>query len=83
MDTLGSIHPSLVWSGNIWIRKAGYTPQDNQADFRLISPLPTILVNVPNILVVLKFILSDFSVVWGVLSVTESARKNVGGDCES
>ncbi len=53
---------------------AGYTPQDNRADFEPISPLPTILGNVPIILVVL-----DFPVVWGVLRVTESARKNVGG----
>ncbi len=28
---------------------------------------------------VLKIILSDLPVVWGVLRVTESARKNVGG----
>ncbi len=34
--------------------------------------------NVPIILVDLKIILSDFSVVWGVLRVTESARKNIG-----
>ncbi len=47
---------------------AGYTPRDNQADFGLISPFPTILGNVPIILVVLKIILSDFPVVWGVLS---------------
>ncbi len=58
---------------------AGYTPQDNRADFWPISPLPTILGNVPIILVDLKIILSDFPVVWGVLRVTESARKNVGG----
>ncbi len=37
---------------------AGYTPQDNRADFGRISPLPTILGNVPIILVVLKIILS-------------------------
>ncbi len=43
----------------------------------LISPLPTILGNVPIILVVLKIILSDFPVVCGVLRVTESARKNM------
>ncbi len=54
---------------------AGYTPQDNRADFGLISPLLTILGNVPIILVDLKIILSDFHVVWGVLRVTESARK--------
>ncbi len=35
--------------------------------------------SVPIILVDLKIILSDFSVVWGVLRVTESARKNVRG----
>ncbi len=57
---------------------AGYTPQDNRADFGPISPLPTILGNVPIILVVLKIILSDFPVVWGLLRVTESARTNVG-----
>ncbi len=33
---------------------AGYTPQDNRADFGPISPLPTILGNVPIILVLLK-----------------------------
>ncbi len=58
---------------------AGYTPQDNRADFGPISPLPTILGNVPINLVVLKIILSDFPVVWGVIRVTESAQKNVGG----
>ncbi len=42
---------------------AGYTPQDNRADLGPISPLPTILGNVPIILVDLKIILSDFSVV--------------------
>ncbi len=42
---------------------AGYTPQDNRADFGTISPLPPILGNVPIILVVLKSILSDFTVV--------------------
>ncbi len=57
---------------------AGYTPQDNRADFGPISPHPTIPGNVPIILVVLKIKLSDFPVVWGVLRVTESARKNVG-----
>ncbi len=41
---------------------AGYTPQDNRADFGPISPLPTILGNVP-IILVLKIILSDFPVV--------------------
>ncbi len=56
-----------------------YAPQDNRADFGPISPLPTILVNVQFSLVVLKIILSDFPVVWGVLRVTESARKNIGG----
>ncbi len=61
----------------IFIHYAGYTPQDNRADFGPISPLPTILGNVPIILVVLKIILSDFPEVWGVLRVTESARKNV------
>ncbi len=35
--------------------------------------------NVPIILVDLKIILSDFPVVWRVLRVTESARKNVEG----
>ncbi len=57
---------------------AGHTPQDNQADFGPISFLLTILGNVP-IILVLKMIFSDFPVVWGVLRVTESARKNVGG----
>ncbi len=52
---------------NCFIPNAGYTPQDNRADFGPISPLPTILGNVPIILVVLKIIFSDFSVVWGVL----------------
>ncbi len=56
-----------------------YTPQDYRADLGLISPLPTILDNAPIILVDLKIILLDFPVVWGVLRVTESARKNVGG----
>ncbi len=42
---------------------AGYTPQDNRADFGPISPLPTILGNIPIILVDLKIIFSDFSVV--------------------
>ncbi len=54
---------------------AGYTPQDNRGDFGPISPLPTILGNVSIILVVLKIILFDFPVVWGVLRVTDSARK--------
>ncbi len=58
---------------------AGYTPQDNRADFGLISPLATILGNVPIILVVIKMIFSNFSVVLGVLRVTKSTRKNVGG----
>ncbi len=56
---------------------AGYTPQDNRADFGPISPVPTILGNVPIILGVLKLILSDFSMMWGVSRVTESIRKNV------
>ena len=43
-----------------------------------ISPLPTILGNVPIILMVLQIILSDFPLVGGVLKVTEPARKNVG-----
>ncbi len=55
----------------------GYTPEDNQADLGPISPLPTILGNVPVILVDLKIILSDFSVVWGVLRVTEMAKKYI------
>ncbi len=42
---------------------AGYTPQDNRADFGPISPLPTILGNVSIILVDIKIILSDFPVV--------------------
>ncbi len=42
---------------------AGYTPQDNRTDVGPISPLPAILGNVPIILVDLKIILSDFSVV--------------------
>ncbi len=58
---------------------AGYTPQDNRADFGPISPLPTILGNVSIILVGLKIILSDFPVVWGVLRVSESAWKNIRG----
>ncbi len=45
------------------LSNAGCTPQDNRADFGPISPLPTILGNVPIILVVLKMILSDFPVV--------------------
>ncbi len=45
------------------LSNAGYTPQDNRADFGTISPLPTILDNVLIILVVLKIILSDFPVV--------------------
>ncbi len=49
----------------------------NRADFGPISPLLTILGNIPIILAVLKIIFSDFPVVWGVLRVTESARKNV------
>ncbi len=48
-------------------------------DFGPISPLPTILGNAPIISVDLKSILSDFPVVWGVLRLTESSRKNVGG----
>ncbi len=52
----------------------------NRADLGPSSPLPTILGNVPFILVDLKIILSDFPVVWGVLRVTESTRKNVGGE---
>ncbi len=39
---------------------AGYTPQDNRADFEPISPLLRILGNVPSILVDLKIIFSDF-----------------------
>ncbi len=40
---------------------AGYTPRDNRADLGQISPLlPTILGNVPIILVVLEIIFSDF-----------------------
>ncbi len=35
---------------------AGYTPQDNRADFGSIFPFPTILYNVPIILVDLKII---------------------------
>ncbi len=42
---------------------AGYTPQDNRADLGPFSPLLTFLGNVPIILVDLKIILSDFSVV--------------------
>ncbi len=61
------------------VANAGYTLQDNRANFGAISRLPTILGNVPIILVVLKTIFSDFPVVWGVLRVTESARKNVRG----
>ncbi len=53
---------------------AGYTLQDNRADFGTIAPLLTILGNVPIILVDLKIILSDFHVVWGVLRVKK--------DCE-
>ncbi len=45
------------------LSNAEYTPQDNWADFGPISPLPTILGNVPVILVVLNMILSDFPVV--------------------
>ncbi len=56
---------------------AGYTAQDNRADFGPISPVPTILGNVLIILGVLKLILSDFSMMWGVSRVTESIRKNV------
>ncbi len=56
-------------------RYAGYTPQDNRADFGLIFPLLTILGNLTIILVDLKIISSDFPVVWSVLRVTESARK--------
>ncbi len=59
---------------------AGYTAQDNRADFGPISSLPTILGNVPIILVVLKIILSDFPEVWGVVRVTESVQKNVKGE---
>ncbi len=59
---------------------AGYTPQDNQPDFGPISPLPTILGNVPIILVGLKIILSDFPEVWGVVRMTESVWKNVKGE---
>ncbi len=66
-------------TGYVNISASYYTPQDNRADFGPISPLPTILGYVPIILVVLKIILSDFPVVWGVLRVTESERKNVGG----
>ncbi len=39
--------------------EAGYT-QDNRADFGPISSFPTILGNVPILLVDLKIILSDF-----------------------
>ncbi len=42
---------------------AGYTTQDNQANFGPISPLLTILGNVLIILVDLKIIISDFPVV--------------------
>ncbi len=42
---------------------AGYTTQDNQTDFGPIYLLPTILGNVQIILVDLKIIFSDFSVV--------------------
>ncbi len=42
---------------------AGYTPQDNRADLGPISPLLTILGNVLIILVDLKIIFSDSSVV--------------------
>ncbi len=63
-------HKSVIWAAFEWtLHYAGYTPQDNRADFGPISPLPTILGNVLIILVVLKMILSDFPVVWGVLSV--------------
>ncbi len=61
----------LLW-GN-YSFNAGCTPQDN----RLILGwfLPFRQGNVLIILVDLKIILSDFPVVWGVLRVTESARK--------
>ncbi len=45
------------------LTNAGYKSQDNRADFGPISPLQTILGNVPIILVVLKIILSDVHVV--------------------
>ncbi len=58
---------------------AGYTPQDNQADFGPMSPLPTILGNVPIILVVLKISYEIFLWCEVLLRVTESAWKNVRG----
>jgi len=42
------------------VSNAGYTPQDNRADFGQISPLLTILGNVPIILMVLQIILRFF-----------------------
>ncbi len=53
----------IIWGTLICFSHAGYTPQDNRADFGPISPLPTILGNVLIILVVLKIVFSDFSVV--------------------
>ncbi len=65
---------------NYWVSSstyAGYTPQDNRADFGPISPLPTILGNVLIILVVLKIILSDFPVVWGVKRICSEERRRI------
>lgn len=51
------LHKALVCNN------AGYTPQDNRADnFGQISPLPTVLGNVPIISMVLQIILPDFPV---------------------
>ncbi len=62
---MSSSNTALNWHSIKYTKTpyAGYTPQDNQADFGLIYPLLTILGNVPIILVDLKFILSDFPVV--------------------
>ncbi len=81
-DAKSAPPPSSNLVNQLNYSNAGYTPQDNRADFGPISPLPTILGNyyrLSIILVVLKIIFSDFPVVWGVLRVTESAQKNVGG----
>ncbi len=55
--TVSSQNPGSSVLDEMQLSNAGYTPQDNRADFGTITPLPTILGNVLIILVALKIIL--------------------------
>ncbi len=58
---------------------AGYTPQDNRADFGLIFPLPTILGNLTIISVDLKIISLDFPVCEVCVKSDWICSEEVGG----